>query len=58
MADDTTLFLKYKPEIRIVMNIIEDFDNLSYYKSTLRIQEKTFSYLTWIYLALTLWIIN
>ena len=58
MADDTTLFLKYKPEIRIVMNIIEDFDNLSYHKSTLRIQEKTFSYLTWIYLALTLWIIN
>ena len=36
MADDTTLFLKYKPEIRIVMNINEEFDNLSYHKSTLR----------------------
>ena len=37
LADDTTLFPKYKPEKRIAMNIIEEFDNLSYHKSTLRI---------------------
>ena len=37
LADDTTLFLKSKPEIRIAMNVIEEFDNLSYHKSTLRI---------------------